>query len=336
MMIGEVCLKDKRRNEACKVTENTPVEDGQNIPLDLLGQCRYNYKSDCIPSRGYIKAKLIEDLAISKYKHNGNGISFTDLLSNGFAKHKEQAQAKLKYCLRSEILFTPYNHKPQQYYPTCFKSEILRKIAPIRVTGVGWSRSPLSQDNQTNNQSIDSDYELDSQIAKTLEGYVLPLLPEVPLNIHKLHFKTRITSEYYPAIILPANPWNRGKEHEEIIGRTRARYRFYANGTVVVSTESSNNPFRLATESDCSILMAFLGQLRDRLVLFLADRHERIVPDIMQWYLIQCDINRDVKVGDWLQFTGIKIQVRHAFHLFRIYIKSKGKDTVCRVEESIS
>ena len=104
----------------------------------------------------------------------------------------------------------------------------------------------------------------------------------------------------------------------------------------MVFTECSNNPFRLETEEDLVSLIAFLGAVRDRLVVFLHDIHERIVPDIMQWYLTQCDINRDVKVDDWLQFTGIKMQVRHAFHLFRIYIKSKGKDTLCRVEESIS
>jgi hypothetical protein len=53
----------------------------------------------------------------------------------------------------------------------------------------------------------------------------------------------------------------------------------------------------------------------------------------MDWYLTECDINRDIKVSDWLHFTGIKIQVKHLDHLFRIYIKSMGKNTVCRVEE---
>ena len=33
-----------------------------------------------------------------------------------------------------------------------------------------------------------------------------------------------------------------------------------------------------------------------------------------------------MKVGDWLQFTGIKNQVEHALHLFRIYVRSKGND----------
>ena len=53
----------------------------------------------------------------------------------------------------------------------------------------------------------------------------------------------------------------------------------------------------------------------------------------MEWYLTECDINRDIKVSDSLHYTGIKIQVKHFDHLFRIYIKSMGKDTVCRVEE---
>lgn len=34
-------------------------------------------------------------------------------------------------------------------------------------------------------------------------------------------------------------------------------------------------------------------------------------------------------------FSAVKIQVKHLDHLFRIYIKALGKDTICRVEESI-
>ena len=102
----------------------------------------------------------------------------------------------------------------------------------------------------------------------------------------------------------------------------------------MVFTESSNNPHRLEDESDCSRLLAYFGQIRDRLIIFLNDRHEKIVPEIMQWRLTQCDINKDIKVRDWLQYSGLRIQVRHLDHLFRIYIKSMGPNTVCRVEES--
>ncbi len=70
------------------------------------------------------------------------------------------------------------------------------------------------------------------------------------------------------------------------------------------------------------------------MITFLADTHERIVPDIMEWYVTECDVNKDIKVSHWFQFSGLKIQVKHLDHLFRVYMKSMGEDTVCRVEES--
>jgi hypothetical protein len=169
-----------------------------------------------------------------------------------------------------------------------------------------------------------------------LEGYVLPLLPSAPLHIHKMHFKLSIAAEHYQGIILPVRAWNKAKEHEEIIGTKHVRYQFYANGTVMVFTESSNNPFKLEDEIDLISLIAFFGQVRDRLVRFLADTHERIVPGILEWELTQCDINKDIKVGEGLQYTGLKVQVKHFDRLFRVYIKSIGKDTACRVEESLN
>ena len=57
----------------------------------------------------------------------------------------------------------------------------------------------------------------------------------------------------------------------------------------------------------------------------------------MDWELTQCDLNRDVHIERWmLQPIGLSIQVRHLSHLFRVYIKTKGADTVCRVEESVT
>jgi hypothetical protein len=42
----------------------------------------------------------------------------------------------------------------------------------------------------------------------------------------------------------------------------------------------------------------------------------------------------EVKIRPLLHFSAIKIQVKHLDHLFRLYIKALGKDTVCRVEEA--
>ena len=335
-ILSKVRSEDISDTRIHKATENTPIGKSVNIPLNVLGQCYRNRSAEHVPARRYTKAKRIETLAVNKFKQNGLGISFNDLLSNSLAEHKPQAQGTLKHCLRAGILFTPYNHKPQRYYPTCLKSEILNKNIPVGPIGVGLFRTHLFQGSHKDNHFIDFNHDIDSAIVQSLEGYVLPLLPKAPLHIHKLHFKTRILPECYQEIVLPAGPWNKGKEHEELIGRALVRYRFYANGTVVVSTESSNNPLPLATEFDCSNFMAFLGQVRDRLILFLADKHERIVADIMSWELTQCDINKDVRIERWWQPIGLSIQVRHLSHLLRVYIKTKGEDTVCRVEESIN
>jgi hypothetical protein len=149
-----------------------------------------------------------------------------------------------------------------------------------------------------------------------------------------MHFKLAITPECYTELKLQQWKQNNGKYLSEIIGTTGVKYVFYPNGTIEVYTESSNHPHKLESEYDRSRLLQFFGQLRDRLITFLADRRERIVPDIMEWELTQCDINKDIIVSDWFQFTGMKIQIKHLDHLFRIYIKSMGKDTACRVEES--
>jgi hypothetical protein len=171
-------------------------------------------------------------------------------------------------------------------------------------------------------------------IIQTLEGNILPLLPAAPLLIHNMQFKTRVSPECYAELDLPHYKKNYGKHHIEIIGNTHVDYILYSNGTVNVITTCSNNPHRLETEEDRSRLLTFLGQIRDRLIVLLCDKHERIVPDIMDWQLTECDINKDVKVSDLFHLSAIKMQVMHLDHLFRIYIKSMGKDTVCRIEET--
>jgi hypothetical protein len=64
-------------------------------------------------------------------------------------------------------------------------------------------------------------------------------------------------------------------------------------------------PHKLETEEDRSRLIAFFGQIRDRLILLLCDKHERLVPDIMEWQLTEADINKDIKVSDLFHFSAI-------------------------------
>ncbi|HEU4824582.1 MAG TPA: hypothetical protein VFS97_14255 [Nitrososphaeraceae archaeon] len=208
-------------------SKNIPIVSGQNIPLALLGQC----VASCYRQRRYTKAREIETLAVNQYKKNGKGITYRNLLSNGLAFNKAQAQITLKHCLTRNVLFTLGNYKPQQYHPTCLKSEISKKNIPIKVTGVGYPKVGLLKSKPT----ASSLQNLDPVIVQTLEGYVLPLLPKAPLHIHKMQFKVGIPTEYYHQTALPAGLRNRGKQHEEIIGRAHVRYCFYANGTVMAN-----------------------------------------------------------------------------------------------------
>jgi hypothetical protein len=333
---------------AGNLAQNAPIDLSQNAPLGLSGQLS-GYGNRV--KRRYIRAQQIQNLAVDKYRRNGYGITFHDLISNGIASNKKQAQNTLKRCLQNNVIFTIEQHRPQHYYPVCLRSEVFRrnlsKNAPVEVTGVGRFNTescfPISSNNggydgyisKNNYDNINASFGKEQIVVQSLEHYVLPVLPSTPLHIHKMQFKLKIASEYYCEIAGLFNRDNKGKAHEEIIGGALVTYRFYPNGTIMVFTESSNNAFKLQDEADHSRLMVFFGQVRDRLVNLLVDKHERIVPDIMEWELTQCDINRDVRVSDWLQFTGLKIQVKHLDHFFRIYIKSMGEKTVCRIEESL-
>jgi hypothetical protein len=217
------------------------------------------------------------------------------------------------------------NKSPQQYFPTCMKAEIIehlshRKNVLVNPTGVDLSTlSSLSPSSKL--VSVPSnDF---TTVTKTLEGYVLPLLPQAPIFIHNLHFKIQITSECYLELDLPYYDKNNGKHHSENIGTSNVDYVLYPSGTVDIHVRCSNNPFRLETEIDRSRINAFFGQIRDRLIL----------AEIMDWQVTECDINKDIKVSHLLHFSAIKVQVKYLDYLFRIYIKAMGKDTVYRIEE---
>ena len=89
-----------------------------------------------------------------------------------------------------------------------------------------------------------------------------------------MHFKTKVSPECYTELNLSSYKKNHGKYHTEVIGNTHVDYVFYASGIVNVDTTCSRNPHRLETEEDRSRIIAFFGQIRDRLIVLLCDKHE--------------------------------------------------------------
>ena len=172
---------------------NIPLTHGKNTPLLLEAR-------DSV-LRSYTNSDQIVNIAIGKYKLNGKGLTYEDLLENGTAKNKIQAQNILKNHLRQGTLFTISDKRPQEYYPSCRRSEILKhqlkKNTLVDPLGVGLlSTPPLG---------IKSKHPLSQCIEYmsyyTLEGYVLPLLSEASLLVHNLHFKTKITPEYRSIVL---------------------------------------------------------------------------------------------------------------------------------------
>ena len=108
-----------------------PIASSKNIPLAILAQYYGGLVGDYRRRRRYTRAERIEKLAIEKCRKNGKGITFNDLLHSGLASNKKQSQITLKHYHRNKILFTVSAHKPQQYYPTCIKSEINAKYKKI-------------------------------------------------------------------------------------------------------------------------------------------------------------------------------------------------------------
>ena len=269
----------KMSNEFSDNTDvkNRPLYNGNIGPVALVAHVD--------SQRNYVNADQITQLAIKIYKtKSGMGITYQDLMDAGLVSYKKQAQKALKHQHAKGTLFTLRDTRPQQYYPTAIKSDIvesMQKNGPLDPIGVAFPNhsSPLSISKGPLANCMEP------VIIQTMEGYILPLLPKSPLFIHNMHFKTKVLPECYTELKLPDYKRNRGKYYSEVIGNTHVDYVFYSNGTVNIITTWSKNPHKLETEEDRSRLIAFFGQIRDRLIILLHDEHERLVPDIMNWSL---------------------------------------------------
>ena len=144
-----------------------------------------------------------------------------------------------------------------------------------------------------------------------------------------------IDKQYYQELSHKEGHINRAKRHEEIIGRRHVKFILSPNGSVEIYVISSDTPFRLETDGDEIIIFSFLGQLRDRLLYWITDIRKRSIPPITEWILKECDLNKDIRIGEKAQLTLPDIQLKTAASVFRLYVKSLKDRAVCRAEESL-
>jgi len=318
--------------------ESVPLGREGNVPLREVGH----------PSslHGNITKQSIEDYAIQMHRASGNGITYVDI-EHSFSVKKSQAQRTLKHFHRRRVLFTAQdlickginlipNKNQQDYFPTSIKSDIIENLkkrsAPVMPTGVNPSRTGLTT------CPTGSEYPSNTLESDKAQSFldVLIQLPFAPPYIHKLHLMLSIDRAYYQELAQKEGHRNRGKVHEEIIGRRLVKYIFSPNGTVEAAVRSNDTPFRLETEEDECEIVSFLGEVKDRLLYHVSDIRERGVPPVIEWVLKQCDLNKDIEISDKAQITLPDIQLKYAQRVFRLYVKSLKGKAVYRAEESLT
>ena len=301
--------------------ENGPIGSFENRPTKQLVQCYSQGK--------WISNTELEELAIEKYKINGKGITFEDIIEKFHCK-KRKAQLRLKNaCIeqlkdgrKSSVLFRLDNERtnPQQFFPSCLKATIIenKRNRLIDPTGVSVFQHPYFE-----------------KLKARYVSELLSLLQNEPICIHKPSLKLNIDKNYYDEIkIERITEGNKSKSYETNIGSRNVNYQVYPDGTVMIYISCSNTPFKLEVEEDVSSFFAFLGQVKDRLIHFLNDFSESAIPPIMDWILVQCDLNKDIGINIIEELSIPNLQLRIHDRIFRLYVKSIHGSSCYKMEES--
>jgi hypothetical protein len=292
-------------------TENTPVDNSaQDTPS--ANKRRYNTKQE------------IDRLAQDVYHKFHRGLVYSDLIARGKASHKSQAQSTLKHYAREGTLFTLDDKKPQQYYPASIQDAVIqdKKTIPVDPTGVRLQGAAL-------------ELALQHQAATSfMETLVLAQL--VPLCIHKIQLQLKVPTEVYDELRLPCGKINKQKKFEENVGHAKVTYTVSKTGTINVAVACSEAPFLIQTEDSQTALMCVLGQVYDRLAVYINDRKGKFLPPLLSWYFTGCDLNKDVPIVNMLHLTGLKIQLVYVDKVLRVYVKDIQGKSLGRIEDSFS
>jgi hypothetical protein len=285
--------------------------------------------------------KKIEEIAIRKYKTCGHGLNFIDVMED-FHIRKRQAQLTLKHQHNKGVFFTAKdlgrqgvnlmkNKKPQEYFPSCIKAEILENFKKKKYTNSSAPESLSTTIHPFQKDAIATAFEY--QRAHSLLDTLL-LLPYRTPYIHRLLLILRINRKHC-AELREIKGKKKVETYEEIIGRRHVKYIISPNGTVQIAIRSNDTPFELETEQDISIIFSFFGQVRDRLLSLLGDPKELLVPSLMEWVLEQCDLNKDIDIDEAGQLTLPDLQLMHMDRVFRQYVKIIRGRAYYRIEESL-
>jgi hypothetical protein len=318
-----------------KDVPNGSTLDGPKVELDL------------IPLHLRLTRGTVEEFALRKYHTCGQGIDFGDI-EKEFGCKKGKSQRVLKrscdewfdrHGKHPAILFrSPIRTSPQKFYPTIVRADIMERLKRKNVL-IDPTEVPSSQIKPFSVSKHPLSNLVEYSRANTFLEALL-LIPYPPLFIHNLHLEVNINQKEYELASSKQEGRDRYKSYFDRIGKINGiqnvQFIVYPKGKVMIFASCSENAFKLETDNDVSYFFSFLGQVRDRMLLWLNDVRETVVPSIMEWRLHQCDLNRDVEITDHAQITLPDIQLKHMDRVFRLYVKSLHDRAVYRHEEFIS
>jgi hypothetical protein len=286
-----------------------------------------------------ISNEKIKEIADRKYQINREGITYLDIIKE-FGCSKTKAQRKLKnLCVatiddkgkKASVLFRAFKRtNPQQFYLSSKRAKIIEDLNN--------NKNRLKDPTGVNHHSHPFLAKRDQSARYFLE--ILYQFLHVPIFLHKLFLQTFIDPAYYKELkdVEKIVQVNKAIQYEEIIGplpiKRKVTFTINPNGTVMIYITCSRNPFKLENGEDISYIFSFLGQVRDRLLYFLKDPNERILPSLMEWKLNQCDINKDIEINDKEQITLPDIQLIEVDKVFRLYVRAMEQRAYYRFEES--
>lgn len=178
-----------------------PVDDEKALPIAALGQCR---------RRKIIRSYDVEKLALKSFDSSGTGITVSHIQA-AFGINKEHARRIVKRLRTGGKIFAPENHKPQRYYPTIRRPQVVEHLDNkrrllVEATGTHYTSSQYALYNAIENQKANNF--LDS----------LCLLPLCPRFIHNFHMATKYGKQYYQDIETFPRNRTKGKLVRERIG----------------------------------------------------------------------------------------------------------------------
>lgn len=279
-------------------------------------------------SRRRVTLKQVEDFAVEFFALHGEGITYTDIVKAGLAGSKTKAQMLLKRRKRDGTLFTLADTKPKVYFPTCRKAKVIesrKSIVPVRPTEEGILGNPLAM-------------ALDLGKARNFLQVMLAA-KSLPREMHRIQMHTWLKDPAaYTDVV--SDDWAKGtfpKRHLEHIGRRDVNFRLSKNCRIMIGVSCTEAPFPIQCEADISRFFLFIGQAYDRLLLWLGDPRERLVPDPKSWILKGCDLNKDVEINAAEQLTLPDIQLWRAERVFMAYVKVMDQEkAVYRIEEKLA